>query len=226
MQLFVHTASHPGVSETLKHAHWSSDWNALCVIGLWHPLSLLHSPPRSRIFAGDDGRVAAWHPDAKPAAWCWCVPSTHTPLLTWLFFQPSMPCLLCDAVGSHTLPHLNDWSAIERFHPYLLRPIHVGGSRIASMPSARFFVLACLSFLLPHIAFSHWLKRTLARPSLLYLRCPSLLHLPPGKTAQLKCHHMYCDPSCIACRCRLQDLAGKVLFKAFKRSCGAKFIEN
>lgn len=34
--------------------------------------------PRSWIFADDDGRVAAWHPDAKAAAWCWCVPSAPT----------------------------------------------------------------------------------------------------------------------------------------------------
>lgn len=64
------------------------------------------------------------------------------------FLIPACPAY-SDAVGSHTQPHLNDWSAVERFHPYLLRPIHVGGLQIASMPSARFFVLACLSFFLP-----------------------------------------------------------------------------
>lgn len=76
--------------ETGLHAHWSSDWNALCVVGLWHPLHLLHPLPRSRIFAGDDGRVAAWHPDANPLCdVSACRP--HPPLLARLFCQPSMP---------------------------------------------------------------------------------------------------------------------------------------
>lgn len=121
-------------------------------------------------------------------------------------------CLLSDAVGSHTLPHLNDWSVIERFHPYLLRPIQVGVSRIASMPSACFFVLACLSFPLPLYLLLALAKVHARSQSLLssLFTLPVTLHLPPGKTVQLKCRHMYCDPSCIACHCRLQDLAGNV----------------
>lgn len=210
-QLFVLTASHPGVSETLKLEYTHTEALIEMLFVLWDYGIPSISSPSSTVMDlcrwwWESGGILTQKPLRDVDEF-----HLHPPLLTRLFSQPSMPCSLSDAVGSHTHPQLNDWSAIERFHPYLLRPIHVGGSRIASMPSARFFVLACLSFLLPLYILLLLVKALTQSLSLcLYLRCPSLLHLPPGKTVQLKYCHMYCDPSCIACHCRLHDLAGKV----------------
>lgn len=67
----MHTASHPGVSETLKPEYTHTEALIEMLFVLWDygiPSISFTLLPRSWIFADDDGRVAAWHPDAKAAA--------------------------------------------------------------------------------------------------------------------------------------------------------------